>query len=53
MSTSLRRITAGIAATFGAVLAIPATATAVPAAFPCGYSSQGMDAHYRHCANTC
>ena len=28
------------------------TAAASAAAFPCGYSSQGMDAHYRHCANT-
>ena len=39
-------------ATFGAALMLPATATAAPIPFPCGYSSQGMDAHYRHCANT-
>ncbi|MGW5716650.1 DUF6355 family natural product biosynthesis protein [Amycolatopsis sp. NPDC003865] len=51
MSTSLLRAAAGFAA-LGALVAAPASASAAPVPFPCGYSSQGMDAHYRHCANT-
>lgn len=58
MSTTLRRVAlgaAGIAASALTLAAVPATASAAGAsvaAFPCGYSAQGMDAHYRHCANT-
>ncbi|MFG1639645.1 hypothetical protein ACGFMK_05120 [Amycolatopsis sp. NPDC049252] len=41
MSTSLRRVAAGLAVILGAA------GVAAPIPFPCGYSSQGMDAHYR------
>lgn len=52
MPTRFRRAAAGFAVILGAVVVAPGTATAAPLPFPCGYSSQGMDAHYRHCANT-
>lgn len=41
----------GLAAV-GAGVADAGTAAASVAAYPCGYSSQGIDAHYRHCADS-